>query len=65
MTKPLTVQLTKREHIFGVIYLLLTLTVLPFVFPLSLILLFPQLDSVTQNFLYFLFNFLINFSLSF
>lgn len=58
MTNTLTVQMTKREQLWGAIYLLLTLGFLPFLFPFCLNLLFPALNSVAQNFLYFLCNFL-------
>lgn len=58
MTNVLTVQMTRREQLFGTIYLLLTLSLLPFIFPICLSLLFPNLSSVAQNFIYFLFNFL-------
>ena len=51
-TKP-----SRRETLWGGIYLILYISVLPLALPLGLILVFPQLDEAQINFIYFTVNF--------
>ena len=51
-TKP-----SRRETLWGGIYLILYMTVLPLALPLGIMLLFPQLDEAQINFIYFTVNF--------
>ena len=51
-TKP-----SRRETLWGGIYLILYISILPLALPLAMMLLFPQLDSAQVNFVYFTMNF--------
>ena len=51
-TKP-----SRRETLWGGIYLILYISILPLALPLVMMLLFPQLDSAQVNFIYFTMNF--------
>ena len=51
-TKP-----SRREILWGGIYLILYISILPLALPLVMMLLFPQLDSAQVNFIYFTMNF--------
>ena len=51
-TKP-----SRRETIWGGIYLILYLTILPLAVPMGAVLLFPGLDGAQVNFIYFTVNF--------
>ena len=52
ITKP-----SRRETLWGGIYLILYMTVLPLAVPLALMAVFPQLDAAQINFVYFTVNF--------
>ena len=56
--KTLFISMNKTEQIFGAVYLLLALGLLPVLFPFCALLLFPNLNSAQVNFFYFLFQFL-------
>ena len=51
-TKP-----SRRETLWGGIYLILYISLLPVAVPLAMMLLFPQLDTAQVNFVYFTMNF--------
>jgi len=51
-TKP-----SRRETLWGGIYLILYISILPLALPLGVMLLFPRLDTAQINFIYFCMNF--------
>lgn len=56
--KPLHITMTRKEQLWGLLYLFLSVLLLPLLIPYCVDLLFPGSSAAATNFIYFLVNFL-------